>query len=157
MTRGGGFRMTRDSLTPALSRGERGRRREAGGRKALPYISRITREKGREAVQIQVGDSFGGVFDSRRESFGDFEEGFLGGALALEVAGSGEESRVDRAGLGKCHAGLDSGLSRLACRGDDPRGVAVAFEDGGRLAAQVRLAAKARGEREERDEEAGEH
>jgi hypothetical protein len=110
-----------------------------------------------EAFEVQVDEAFSGVFDSWRKGVGDFEEGFLGGALAFAVAGSGEEFGEEGAGLRERHAGLEAFFARLARRGDDPGGVAVAFEDGDGFAFQVRLAAQARGEGEEGDVEAGEH
>ena len=109
------------------------------------------------SFQIQVDEAFAGVFDSRRKRIGDFEEGFLRGALAFAVAGPGEELGEEGAGLGERHAVLEAFFARLARGGDDPGGVAVAFEDGDGFAFQVRLAAQARGEREEGDVEAGEH
>ena len=123
-------------LTPSLSRGERGKR---------------------EAFEVEVDEAFAGVFDARGEGVGDFEEGFLGGAFAFAVAGPGEELREEGAGLRKGHAGLEAFVARLARGGDDPGGVAVAFEDGDGFALQVRLAAQARGEGEKGDLEAGEH
>src|SRR5262249_58244500 len=103
-------------------------------RKPLPYGTKrgiisvdcrlltVDSHQSRKAVQVEIDHSLAGVFDSGGEGFGDFEEGFLGGALALEVAGAGEESRVDRAGLRESHAGLDSRFAGLARRGDATRG-----------------------------------
>src|SRR5580765_2854674 len=119
-------------------------------------LSTVDLYQSRETVQIEVDHSFAGVFDARRERLGDFQKGFLGGSLAFRVAGAGDQARVDRADLRESHAGLDSRLARLARRGDDSGGVAVAFEDRGRLSFEVGLAAQARGEGEEGNEEAGE-
>ncbi len=114
-------------------------------------------QEGGKAFEVHVDEAFGGVFDSWGEGVGDFEEGFLGGALAFEVSGAHRQAGADRAGLGERHSGLDAFLACAARGGDDAGGVAVAFEDGDGFAFQVRLAAQARGEGEERDVEAGEH
>jgi hypothetical protein len=110
-----------------------------------------------ESFQVQVDEAFAGVFDSGGEGVGDFQEGFLRGALAFEVAGAGEEFWEEGAGLRESHSGLEAFFPRLARGGDHPGGVAVAFEDGDGLPFDVRLAAQARGEGEEGNEEAGEH
>src|SRR6202162_6604091 len=83
-----------------------------------------------ESFQVQIDEAFTGVFDSRGEGVGDLQEGFLRGALAFEGAGAGEEFGEEGAGLGESHSGLEAFFPRLARGGDDPGGVAVAFEDG---------------------------
>ena len=138
------------ALTPSLSRRERGKAVDC-------RLSTVDFFQLREAFEVQVDETFSGVFDSWGKRVGDFEEGFLGGAFAFAVAGPGEELGEERAGLREGHSGLEAFFACLARRGDDPGGVAVAFEDGDGFAFQVRLAAQARGEGEEWDLEAGEH
>jgi hypothetical protein len=138
------------ALTPPLSRREREKTVDC-------RLLTVDLYQLRQTVQVEVDQAFAGVFDARGKRVGDFEEGFLGGAFAFEVAGAGEELGEEGAGLREGHAGLEAFFARLAGGGDDAGGVAVAFEDGDGFAFEVRLAAQARGQREEGDVEAGEH
>ena len=108
-------------------------------------------------VELEVRDAVSPVLDARRKGLGDFEQGFLRRALAGAVASAGEELREDRARLGQRHAGLDARAPRLAGRGDDAGGTAVALADGDGLVLQLGLAPQPRRQGKERDVEAGEH
>src|ERR1700693_2380139 len=155
-----------DSFLRVTGRGDSLLRMTAGGASLLRMTTRRTVDcrlltvdfpQLGESFQVQIDEAFAGVFDSRGEGVGDFQEGFLRGTLAFRVAGTGEKFWEEGAGLGESHSGLEAFFPRLARGGDGPGGVAVAFENGDGLAFEVRLAAQARGEGEEGDEEAGEH
>jgi hypothetical protein len=105
---------------------------------------------------IKKHHSFASILDTRRERFGDFEQRFLGRALALAVAAAGDQLRHERARLGEREAGADSFRPRAPRRRYDVRVVAVSFDDGHRLLAKLRLAAQPRREREHRNEKTGE-
>ena len=107
------------------------------------------------AREIEIHHSLARVLDARREGLGDFEERLLRGALARGVAAPRDQLRKPRARLGQRHARLDPDLARLARRGRHARGGAVALADGDGLLLELGLAAQARGEGKERDEDAG--
>ena len=109
------------------------------------------------SFQIEIHDALALVLHARRKHLGDFEQRLLRRALALAVAAARDELRDAGARLGQRHAGLDAGFARLARRGDDARGAAVALADGDGLVLELRLAAQPRGQGKERDEEAGDH
>ena len=111
----------------------------------------------RVPIQVHVDDAFARVLDPRRERLRSLEQGLLRRALALGIASARDELRHARPSLRERHAGLDSRAARLARGRDDARRVAVALDDCDRLFLQLRLAAQPRRQREQRDEEAGDH
>ena len=117
----------------------------------------LTFEKERMAIQIQIDDPLPLVLHARRKHLRHFEQRLLRRALALAVASARDELGNEGARLGQRHPGLDARAPRLARRGDDARGAAVALADRDGLVLQLRLAAQARGEGEEGDVEAGDH
>jgi hypothetical protein len=116
---------------------------------------RATRQRG-DPFDVEIHDPLSSVFDARREGVGGLEQRFLRRSFALAVARSRGQPRKERARLRQRHAGLDPGAPRPARGGDHARRVAIAFDDQDGLAFQVRLAPQPRGERKERDENAGE-
>ena len=140
--------------------GSRPPKADPGSRQRRPGPAVSGRVRGRERrmpLQIQIHHPLPLVLHARRKHLRHFEQRLLRRALALAVASAGDELGDEGARLGQRHAGLDARAARLARGGDDPRGAAVALAHGDGLVLQLRLAAQARGEGEERDEEAGDH
>jgi hypothetical protein len=94
-----------------------------------------------EASDIEVDDSFSGVFDTWRKARRCFDQSLLGCALAFGVAAANSEVGKQQPRLRNGHPTPQASLPGAPCGGNECGAAAVTLEDGERFAMQIRLAA----------------